>query len=304
MATRMVPFKFSATVAYMIEFGDLFASFFFDGALLNGDGAPIVTPYLEADLPQLQFRQVGDVIWITHPDYAQRKLSRTSVITFSLDAITFVTGPFLIRNDIVNDDSVTMKYTGAALTAGTVGTLISSAAHFVAGHVGALFQLTHPRNADDAEPGAPEVSTTGASESPDIAIKGNWTFNTHGTWTGTGRIMRNEAENGFEVFRTFKSNNDRNVQFSATETAENVIFKVAPDVGMSAGFSADITANTSTTKGIVRIDSITNTTTAGMLASRSLFFSRGIRPGTSLLIQPIPVSRKYNIIGVQQIKNR
>ena len=41
MATRMVPFKFSATVTYMIEMGDLYMSFFFDGALLNGDGAPL-----------------------------------------------------------------------------------------------------------------------------------------------------------------------------------------------------------------------------------------------------------------------
>ena len=100
MATRMVRFKFSATVAYMMEFGEFFASFFFDGALLDGDGAPIATPYLEADLPELDFRQVGDVIWITHPEYKPRKLSRTTVTTFSLDVIPFTKGPFLIRNDI------------------------------------------------------------------------------------------------------------------------------------------------------------------------------------------------------------
>ncbi len=256
MATRMVKFEFSSTVAYMMEFGNLFASFFFDGALLDGDGAPIATPYLEADLPELNFRQVGDVIWITHPEYKPRKLSRTSVTTFSLDVITFTKGPFLIRNDILNGDGVTMKYTGT-LTKDAVGTLISSVAHFESGHIGALFELTHPRSLTDAK-----VSTTGASDSSALDIKGNWTFNTHGTWTGTATIQRQQASNGFEVFRTFIANGDRNIQFTSTEREDNVQFKIVTEAGMSAAFSADLTANTSTTQGIVRIDSITNTTTA------------------------------------------
>ncbi len=256
MATRMVPFKFSATVTYMIEMGDLFMSFFFDGALLDGDGASIATPYAEADIPQLQFEQVGDVMWITHVDYAPRKLSRTSATVFSLDEIIFTKGPFLVRNDIENDDAVTMKYTGT-LTVDAVGTLISSSAHFLAGHVGALFELTHERSLTDAK-----VETTGDSDSAELAVKGAWGFNTHGTWTGTVTIQRKQGDNDFEVFRTFIGDRDRNIQLSATEQEDNVVFKIVTEAGMSADFSADITANSSTTQGIVRIDSITNTTTA------------------------------------------
>ena len=259
--TRAVPFIFSSTTAYMIEMGDRYMSFFFNGNLLDGTGAQITTPYLEADLPQLQFEQVGDVMWITHVDYAPRKLSRTDPITFSLDTIVFTTGPFLVRNDITEADGVTMKYTGA-LAADSVGTLISSSAHFLAGHVGALFELTHSRSADDAVPNEPKVETTGASASDLINIKGDFTFNTHGTWTGTVQLMRTEASNTEEVFRTFPGSDDRNVQFTATETEDNVQYRILPVAGMSAAFGADITANTSTTKGIVRIDSITDTTTA------------------------------------------
>lgn len=258
MVTRMVPFKFSATVSYMIEMGDLYMAFFFDGALLNGDGAPIVTPFLEADLPQLQFRQVGDVLWITHPSYKQYKLSRTSVTTFSLDAIIFTTGPFKVRNDIAEDDDVTMKYTGT-LTAGATGTLISSSAHFESGHVGALFELTHPRELDEAS-----VKQTGAGTSATLPIKGSWSFNTHGTWTGDATILRNEDGNGAEVFRTFDASNDRNIQLTATENAPNTVFSIRGEAGMSSGFSADLTANTSTTIGIVRIDSITSDTEAAV----------------------------------------
>jgi hypothetical protein len=242
----------------MIEFGDKYATFFFDGDLLLGSGVQIATPFLEADLPQLQFRQVGDVIWITHISYKQYKLSRTSTTTFSLDAITYTKGPFKTRNDIANDDDVTMKYTGT-LTAGATGTLISSSSHFEAGHVGALFELTHPRILSDAT-----TKQTGAGTSSTLDIKGNWSFNTHGTWTGDVTILRNENGNGDEVFRTFNSANDRNIQFSATENAFNTVYSIRAEAGMSAGFSADLTANSSTTTGIVRIDSITSDTEAAV----------------------------------------
>ena len=256
MATRMVPFVFSSTVSYMIEMGEFFASFFFDGELLDGDGARIETPYLEADLPELNFEQIGDTMWITHIDYKPRKLTRTTVTTFSLDVITFTKGPFLVRNDILKDDSVTMTYVGDE-ELDSIGTLTSSSAIFQSGHVGSLFQLTYSRTATDAI-----VSATGSSASSLLDIKGNFTFNTHGTWTGTVELKRTEGSNAEEVFRTFKANGDRNIQFTSTERQPNVKYRFDPNGSMSAAFGADITANTSTTVGVVRIDSITSTTVA------------------------------------------
>ncbi len=260
MATRIVPFIFSSTIAYQIEMGEFFASFFFDGELLNGDGAPISTPYLEKDLPQLQFRTIGDTMWITHVDYKPRKLTRTSVITFSLDVITFTTGPFLTRNDILKGDDVTMTYAGL-LTKDSAGTLTSSSAHFESGHVGSLVELTHARSLDDSK-----VSTTGASDSGFLDVKGSWGFNTSGRWAGTVRIIRNENGLGDETFRTFTGATvgARNIQLSATESKDNVQYKIVTEAGMSADFGADITANPSTKIGVVRIDSITSPTVAAV----------------------------------------
>ncbi len=271
MATRMVPFIFSSTVAYQIEMGEFYASFFFGGELLNGDGAPIETPYLEADLPQLQFEQVGDVMWITHPDYKPRKLSRTTVITFSLDVITFTTGPFLIRNDILKGDDVTMTYAGT-LTKGSVGTLTSSSAHFLSGHVGSLVELTHSRSLADSS-----VSTTGASDSGFLDVKGSWGYNTSGRWAGTARIIRNENGLGDETFRTFVAATvgARNIQLSATENKDNVQYHIETEAGMSADFSADLTVNSSTKIGIARIDSITSTTVAAVTLLTPLDSSNG-----------------------------
>jgi len=252
--TRMVPFIYSATIAYTIEFGHEYASFFFDGALLDGDGAPIATPYSISDLPQLQFEQLGDVMWITHVDYPQYKLSRTSPTTFSLDKVVFEKGPFLLRNDLANDDDVTMTYTGTETVGGT-GQLVASSATFETGHVGALFELTYPMSSGDSK-----TSTTGTSTSSALNIKGNFTFNTHGTWTGTVELQRKVAGNDWEVFRSFVSKNDRNIQFTATENSSNVTYRIAPQAGMSSGFSADLTNNTSLTIGIVRVDSYNSST--------------------------------------------
>ena len=107
--SRMVPFKFSSTIAYKLEFSNQILNVYFEETLIEGD---IVTPYLEADLYQLQFKQSADVLWIIHPSYAPRKLSRVSVTDFSLDTITFEKGPFIERNDIANDDDVTLTVTG------------------------------------------------------------------------------------------------------------------------------------------------------------------------------------------------
>jgi Ubiquitin-activating enzyme E1 FCCH domain len=49
----------------------------------------ISTPYLEADLPTLQFVQSADVVTIVHPSYAPRELSRSGDTSWTLATITF-----------------------------------------------------------------------------------------------------------------------------------------------------------------------------------------------------------------------
>jgi hypothetical protein len=117
--SHMVPFIFSSEIAYDIEFSDKIINVYFDGTLIEGN---IATPYLEADLFQLQFNQSADVMWIVHPDYAPRKLSRVSVSDFSLDKISFENGPFIKRNDLENNDGVTIKATGYTIATATAAT--------------------------------------------------------------------------------------------------------------------------------------------------------------------------------------
>jgi hypothetical protein len=131
-ATRLERFKFSTTQAYIIEVGDLYMRFYKDhGQIQDGGSAyEIATPYLEADLFRLKFNQSADTIYITHPSYAPRKLTRTGHTSWTLSTISFLDGPYLP----VNATSKTLRATattGSAvqLVQGPTGVLITGAAN-------------------------------------------------------------------------------------------------------------------------------------------------------------------------------
>ena len=78
--SRLVSFQFSTTQSYIVEFADRFCRFYANrGQLLSGGSAyEIASPYLEADLFDLQFAQDADTMWIVHPSYKPRKLTRNA----------------------------------------------------------------------------------------------------------------------------------------------------------------------------------------------------------------------------------
>lgn len=98
--TRLVPFEFSTTQAYILEFGDLYIRFYRNnGQIFSGMSAyEIVTPYVAADLFNLRFTQSNDILYICHPGYAPRALSRTGHTSWTLTTIDFQDGPYLPDN--------------------------------------------------------------------------------------------------------------------------------------------------------------------------------------------------------------
>jgi hypothetical protein len=89
--TRLIPFIFSTTQAYILELGNLYCRFYRDrGQITSGSAAyEITTPYLTADLFELKFVQSADVMYIFHRDYAPRKLSRTGHTSWTIAEINF-----------------------------------------------------------------------------------------------------------------------------------------------------------------------------------------------------------------------
>jgi hypothetical protein len=87
---RLIPFQFSVSQTYVLEFGDLYMRVFTDGAqvLLAGVPYEIATPYTTADLPTLKYVQSADIMTIAHPSHATRNLSRTAHTAWTLATIT------------------------------------------------------------------------------------------------------------------------------------------------------------------------------------------------------------------------
>lgn len=71
----------------------------------------IASPYAEADLFDLQFAQAGDTVYIAHPDYAPRKLVRTSETSWAISTISFLDGPYL--DEDTEGTTMTPASTGA-----------------------------------------------------------------------------------------------------------------------------------------------------------------------------------------------
>ena len=99
--TRIVRFQFSTTQAYIIEFGDQYIRFCMnEGQILSGPTPyEVATPYLEAELFELQFAQSADTLYVAHPNHAPRKITRTGHTAWTVTSITFTSNPFTGAGD-------------------------------------------------------------------------------------------------------------------------------------------------------------------------------------------------------------
>ena len=95
----------------------------------------IATTYLTADLFQIKYAQSADVMYLCHPEYSVKKLSRTGHTSWTITEVDFTNGPYL-------DDNITaVTLSSSAHTVGTGRNLTASAATFVSTDVGRLVRF-------------------------------------------------------------------------------------------------------------------------------------------------------------------
>jgi hypothetical protein len=89
--TRLEPFQFNSEQTYMLEVGDKYMRVFKDGAVITSGGVPyeLVTPYPSTALEHLVLNQENDIAYITHADFAPRKLSRLAEDDWSISGLSF-----------------------------------------------------------------------------------------------------------------------------------------------------------------------------------------------------------------------
>ncbi|MCK4782567.1 MAG: hypothetical protein KAV87_02370, partial [Desulfobacteraceae bacterium] len=109
-------YDFSQDQAYTIEFCDLKIRFLKDDGIILDGGSPyeLVSPYAEADLPDLDFTSIGDTIYISHPDYNTRVLVRFDHNNWTISEADHDDGPFLNENITPTTMAPSVPGTGVA----------------------------------------------------------------------------------------------------------------------------------------------------------------------------------------------
>jgi hypothetical protein len=146
---RLIPFEFSTTQTYILEFGNLTMRVYKDGGIVESSpGVPfeVATPYATADLPGLNWTQSADVLTVVHPSHQPRQISRTAHDAWTVTSFANTNGPF----QDINVTTATTVYASAAT--GSV-TLTASAAVFDAGMVGTQFYIEQKDFGEPWEPG-------------------------------------------------------------------------------------------------------------------------------------------------------
>lgn len=92
--SRLIPFRFSTDIAYVVELSHQVARFYVNGGLLRDGGNPVTvaTPYAHTDLDAIQYAQEADVLYLVHPNYPPYKLSRVTPTSFTMAPVQFSKG--------------------------------------------------------------------------------------------------------------------------------------------------------------------------------------------------------------------
>tara|TARA_R100001460_G_scaffold27288_2_gene55029 strand:- start:1775 stop:4051 length:2277 start_codon:yes stop_codon:yes gene_type:complete len=133
---RLIPFEFNVTQTYILEFGDDYFRVHKDGGtVVDGSSNPIevTTPYAHTDLAKLKFTQSADVMYLVHPDFSPRKITRTSHTSWSITEVNFLRGP-------MSEDNTSATTLVANGRTGSV-TITASTSTFVSSDVGRLVRV-------------------------------------------------------------------------------------------------------------------------------------------------------------------
>ena len=132
--THSLSFSPSGVSAYIQIYSRLTYTVLVDSVAVESAGAmTLPSPWAEADLDLLRWRQSGDVLYVACGGYQQRKIERRSATSWSIVKDQPIDGPFRVQN--ITPITIAVS----ALTNET--TLTASAGIFKSTNVGSLYQI-------------------------------------------------------------------------------------------------------------------------------------------------------------------
>lgn len=193
---RLVPFQFSQTQAYVLEFGDYYIRFYKDGGLIvdgSNNVVEVVTPYSAAELHDLHFTQSADTLYICHRSYQPRTLTRSSHTVWTLAKFVNVRGP-------VREENTTSATIAASALTGEVTLTASGSGMFDSSNVGILLRISHSVSGQFAS-----IVGAGSATTDAIRCYGDWSLVVSDPETGDLKVQQSD-DNG-ATWKTIKEYN-------------------------------------------------------------------------------------------------
>lgn len=268
---RLIGFNFSVTTRFVLELGDQYIRVWGNDSPVLSGGVPleVASPYLEAELREIQYVQVNDIMYLAHANHAPRKLARVADNNWTLAVVKWDYPPVL-------DQNITPVTIASSAATGAT-TLTASASTFQSGHVGSQWAIQWPRTSGSIN----ETIDGNKTSTATLDIQGTWTLTTVGTWLGTIRLLRiprtaMDANGGvgftdFEVVREFNSlTTARN--FTATSTEDDRVGLKLQILNYVSNTNARVFLESTdfNSGGTVTINSVASGTSAGATVDKWL----------------------------------
>jgi hypothetical protein len=254
---RLAQFIVSARDRYILEFGEGYLK------IWNSDGSPFIdkinppyisafvaeTPYAANELLEVQFAQIGNIAYFTHPDHPPQRLVRSANPTINSNIFTWseVSWLFPCFRDI-NPGPITAT---PAATSGATTIEFSSADPFLMAspwlYNGARIMLSQRRASSHVK-----IDLTATTNSSSIVILGDFSLFTYGSYTGTLSVQEKDKNGDWQTTRSFQATSDRQIVYTSfTDQATEVRLSYAHTSG--TGATAYLEAADSRRVGYARI---------------------------------------------------
>lgn len=172
----------------------------------------IPTPWADDDVAALQFEQINDRVFISHPDHPPHVLSRLANNQWTLEELDLEYPP-------TRDENITATTITANAVTGSV-TLTASAALFDLDHVGSRWIILHRRDQPSVEL---DVDSAVNATSSALFVLGEWSCalvagDGTGNWDVTAIVERSTDKSTWETIRTISgSRQDQSGLITGTE---------------------------------------------------------------------------------------
>lgn len=286
---RLIPFRYSTSATYILVFSGGYIDIYDGGtapslvASLDVATATGTAAYAAADLFRIQYAQQNDVMYLTHPSYPVRKLTRTSATTFTIADVAFEWAPMRDQN---TTEAVTVQATSAAGTdryaAGSTVTIAGVGTAWTSAMVGSRMRIQEERPGTDFEVSLAIPAVASAAQSSEIQIQGGWQLTVVGDWYD-GLIQVQEYDVDAAAWVTIRElvtedeNRSTGVNLTVSGTQSEVTrMRIARDANAIANNSGQAILEASDSEdpfGEVEITAFTNGTTLTATVKKRLYLS-------------------------------